>query len=379
MAELPPSTLRFSGGCPDPGERVVELPAPPVDVGDDFNWSARDYDALRDAMLQDLAARLPSRGRWTAADLEVVLVEAFAAVGAQLSDMLDRTAAEAYLETARRPGSVRRLLALIGYDALALGPDGLTAPELERRWLRHPEEMEAARAAGPRLIRRQRRMVTAADYAVRIAEHPAVARATSWEQWSGAWPVVRIAMLAADEPGDLDAPGFEPSAGRAAIDAAHRELGVPAPAWGRATTLRGVLTLYLDAYRVAGQEVWLEHAIRVPIFMSIALRLDDRYFRSEVQRAVAAVLGTGPDGYFRSGARRFGEDLWESDIVEVLAALEGVEEVCLNRFKRLGAQYPQDPAGHIAFGPREVAACDGDSAHPERGYYVLRLSGGRGG
>src|SRR5262249_32701696 len=81
---------------------------PLPNVGDDFDWLTRDYDGFRLFMMEELAARMPERARWTPADLEVVLVEALAAVLDQLSDRADRVAAEAYLETARRPESVRR-------------------------------------------------------------------------------------------------------------------------------------------------------------------------------------------------------------------------------------------------------------------------------
>jgi hypothetical protein len=372
VADLPSPSLRFTGGCPDPGERVVALPAPLPALGDDFRWDARDYDAFRTAMLEDLAARRPPGGRRTVADLEVVLVEAFAAALAQLSDTLDRVSSEAYLETARRPASVRRLLALIGYDAQAQA-HAAGAAELERAWLRHPEEMDAARVAGPLQIRTQRRMVTAADYSVRLAEHPAVARAAAWEAWSGAWPVVRVAIIAAGGEA-LDDP-CDGGDRRTAIADLYRQLGLPAPVWSAGLTLRGLLTPYVDRLRMAGQEVWLEDAEPVPIFMSISLRLDARYYRSEVRRAVQATLAA----FFRPGRLQFGEDVWESDVIQALTRLEGVEDVCLNRFKRLGSQYTDDGSGHIVLTPREVAVCDDDSRDPTRGYSVLRFSGGRGG
>jgi hypothetical protein len=385
MADLAEPQLDFyPHGCPDCAERRVALPGVLPDVADDFAWGARDYDALRLMMLEDLAARLPERGRWTGADLEVVLVEALAAILAQLSDMMDRVAAEGYLSTARRPESVRRLLGLIGYDAVTaareagvIGPAG-EAPELERAWRRSPEAMEDARAAGPREIRTQRRMVTPDDYAVRLQEHPLIARVTAWEQWSGAWPVVRVAILA-QEGAPLDTPGYDPGTRRAEVEAFNLGLGLPAPAWGAQATLRGLLTPFVDAFRMAAQEVWLEEALRVPIFMSISIRVGERHFRSEVRRAVDEALGTGPGGFFRAGRLRFGQDLWESDVLEALTALEGVEDVCLNRFKRLGRQFVDDPSRRIELGPREVAACDNDPGAPEHGYFVLRLNGGRGG
>jgi hypothetical protein len=389
VAELPDPVLTFTGGSPDCGERVVALPDPLPALGDDFDWGARDYDAIRLAMIEELAARSPRRTRWTAADLEVVLVELFAAVADQLSDMLDRVSTEAYLETARRPSSVRRLLSLIGYDAVAkareaalIAPGDEAAPgwmQLERLWQRRPELMEDARQAGPREILRQRRMATPEDHAARLEEHPLVRRAVAWGDWGGSWPIVRVALIAAGNI-QLDATGVDFTEHRARVDAFTAEAGLPAPAWGAATTLRGILDPFVDAYRMAGQEVWVQDAVRVPVLLGLSLRIGADYFSSEVRRAVAEVLGTGPGGFFEPGRLRFGESLDESDLVQALVAVDGVEEVCLNCLKRLGRRHPDEsPSGRLALRALEVAACDNDPRHPERGFYRLRLHGGRAG
>jgi len=65
MAETPRPVLRFEGTCPDCGERRVELPRPLPEGGADVDLTARDYDAIRLAMLDELAARFPARRRWT--------------------------------------------------------------------------------------------------------------------------------------------------------------------------------------------------------------------------------------------------------------------------------------------------------------------------
>ncbi len=74
MTQTPVPELKFNMGCPDCGVREVILPQPLLDLGDDFDWSARDFDSLRIAMLEELAARFPERTRWTPADMEVVIV-----------------------------------------------------------------------------------------------------------------------------------------------------------------------------------------------------------------------------------------------------------------------------------------------------------------
>lgn len=389
MAELPVPQLVFRGGCPDCGEREVALPEHLPPLGDDFDWRVRDYDSFRLFMLEELAARFPERTRWTPADLEVVLVESFAAVLDQLSDMLDRVTAEAYLETARRPDSVRRLLGLIGYDAvevaLADGEIRATDPptaraELDRHWLSHPDRMEAARQAGPRAIHDQRRMVTTADYALRLEEHPLVRRATSWGEWGGSWTTLRVAAIAWQAV-PLDRPGASfPEDVRDQVARFHRARGVPVPTWGASTTIRTILNPYLERYRMIGQEVVLQDAHRVPIVMAISVRLDEDYFRSEIRRAVAERLGVGPGGFFEAGRLRFGEDLYASDVVQALMELEGVENVCLNRFKRLGREHPDEAeAGVILLSGIEMVACDSDPLRPQAGYYRLTLHGGRPG
>ncbi len=394
MAETPQAILTFRGKCPDCGERQVQLPQPLPDMGDDFDWRVRDYDGFRLFMLEELAARFPERRRWTPADMEVVLVEVLAAVLDQLSDMADRVAAEATLETARRPESVRRLLKLIGYDAvgiaLAQGNISLEAGEdihkaeenLEAFWLREPHAMDAARQAGPQAIHDQHRMVTLEDYAVRLEEHPLVLRAHSWSEWSGSWTTVRVAIIAWDDK-KLDQMEIDyPSDLQEDIDGFHEGRGLPKPVWDTASppTIRTVLRPYLDAYRMTGQEVILQDAVPVGISMAFSIRVSANYFQSEIRHAIEQALGTGPEGFFEPGRLHFGEDLHVSDLLEVLMALDGVENVCLNRFKRVGSQFPdQVESGRIVLEDLEIAVCDNDPARPDRGYYRLTLHGGRRG
>ncbi|MGD2114561.1 MAG: hypothetical protein PVG07_05905 [Acidobacteriota bacterium] len=403
MAELEAPELRFEGTCPDCGERRIELPPPLPDVGDDFDWLTRDYDGFRLTMLQELAARFPERTRWTPADMEVVLVEVLATVLDQLSDMLDRVAAEAYLETARRPESVRRLLDLIGYDAVQLAlargrisPAAVesgetTAERLEGFWLRNPHFMEEARREGPRSIHEQHRMVTVDDHARRLEEHPLVLRAHARSGWTGSWETVRVAVVAwgnrhldgeevtTPEGETTRRPRPYPSEVRELIEELHREQGLPLPPLDGSPppSIRAVLRPYLEAYRMVGQEVVLENAVPVPVTFSVSLRVAGNFYRSEVRHAVHQALGTGPGGFFEPGRLAFGEDLHAGDLIQTLMGLGGVESACLDRFKRLGSQFAdQTASGVLELEGLELAVCDNDPAKPERGYYRVTLHGG---
>jgi len=397
VADPPRTQLVFTGGCPDCARReVTGLPGPLPEVGNDFDWQVRDYDGFRLFMLEELAARFPERKRWTPADMEVVLVEALAAVLDQLSDMADRVAAEAFLATARRPDSVRQLLQFIGYDAVrqayaagqiqtdpAAHPDDARR-ELELAWVESPYLMEDARRAGPRDIHDQHRMVTVEDYGRLVEEHPVVRRANATLQWSGSWSQVRVVVvgwqnrkLDEDEAGGAPVPG---TVLMGEVKRFHLERGLQEPAWTEKTRFRDLLGPYVEQYRILNQEVLLQDAVPVGISLSLTVQVDPNYFQSEVRRAVEQVLGTGPGGFFEPGRLRFGEDIRAGDVIQALVKLDGVQTVCFDRFKRLGGGYAdQTSSGRIALEGIELAVCDGDPAHPERGSYRLRMQGGRPG
>lgn len=398
MAGNPTLEVRYRPGCPDCGQRLVDLPQVLPAVGDDFDWDLRDYDGFRLFLLESLVARFPERRRWTPADLEVALAEALAAQLDKLSDMLDRVAAEATLETARRPETVRRLLSLIGYDALGLAKrlkqppfdkapatgDGRSDIErLEQYWLDHPERMDQARQAGPRAIRTQRRLVTLEDFRVRLEEHPLVERAHAWQEWGGSWLVIRVAVIPAQQR-DLDDQATPwPLDLWTLTELFHAERDIPLPPLPQAApypSLRGILHPYLEAYRMAGQAVELDRALEVGVLMHLSVQVEANFYQSEVGAALEQALGRGPQGFFAPGRLRFGEDLWASDLIQALMALDGVSNVCLNRFKRLGDRFPdQASSGRIPLEGLEVAICDNRPEAPARGYYRLALHGGQKG
>jgi hypothetical protein len=465
MANTPVPNLFFIDACSDCGYREVELPEPLPAVGDDFDWLVRDYDGFRLSMLEEMAARFPERRRWTPADMEVVLVECLSVVLDQLSDMLDRVHSEAFLETARRPESVRRLLNMIGFDAVSLAGDMVAIPDptgtlgedieqkrqrlekfqrglnlyladypsevnsltlaqqdqlaifidnpsvasdsqldsvqqfldrapefvrrcrntaLERYWQLHPREMNLARAEGPRAIHTQKRMVTEADYAVRMEDHPLVLRAHTYGQWTGSWNSLFVASVLTNNI-QLDSELTEAEVGTAQtlkilqdeIDRFNHQRELDEINWTDTPPPRAILRPFLDAYRMAGQEVFLQDAERVGINISLSVRVESNFFQSEVRRVIQQSLGQKLGGFFAPGKLRFGEDLHSSDIIEVVMSLDGVEAVCLNRFKRVGRRYPdQADSGLIRLDGLEIAVCNSDPLSPEFGVLRIVLHGG---
>jgi len=397
MADTPKLGLIYQGNCPDCGTREVFLPAALPEPGDDYDWRVRDYDGFRMFMLEELSARFPERKRWTPADIEVVLVEVLSTVLDQLSDMLDRVATEAYLETARRPDTVRQLLDFIGFDAVAIakkkdqisgdltGQSAINA--LEEFWQRNPHAMQQAKRSGPQNIHTQKRMVTTQDYATRLREHPLVLHAHSWKVWSGSWYRIRLAVISWGNllldavPGEELNLEYTDQLKNTVINF-HEGAGIPVPDFTpvKQPTVRMVLKPYLDAFRMIGQEVVLEEPVYIGIYMSISVKVGSNFFKSEIQHEITRVLGHGPSGFFEPGNHGFGEDLYASDIIETLMTLDGIEHVCLNRFKRIGGQYPdRSSEGYIALDGLEVVACNNESENPEYGYYRLKLHGGRKG
>jgi Baseplate J-like protein len=132
------------------------VPAPPGGAAV-IDYLARDFEDLRDLMLRRLRVTLPY---WTdrhASDLMLTLVELLAYAGDRLSYAQDAVATEAYLATARRRISVRRLARLIDYRIsegcaartwVSLAVDAPVEIELTERTLRFRTAADPGRPRG---------------------------------------------------------------------------------------------------------------------------------------------------------------------------------------------------------------------------------------
>ncbi len=92
-----------------------------------IDYTDKDYDALRQALLGLATYRLPEWTDRSAADLGMLLVDLFAYMGDIVSYYQDRIASESFLDTAVERRSIINLLRLIGYE---LAPPVASSAEL---------------------------------------------------------------------------------------------------------------------------------------------------------------------------------------------------------------------------------------------------------
>ncbi len=470
MAITPVPKLHFTASCHDCGHRLIPPPKSIPAIGNDFDWLTRDYDGFRLFMMEELAARFPERTNWTPADIEVILVETLAVVLDQQSDALDRIHNEAFLDSARRPDSVRRLLKLIGYDSVYQHyvPTWSSAPlvkhlleykgistenfdfpldlthnanlqkllvqlgkaknflganpsindpevqtqlfdligyhevttlvealdldvpqhrlfateELEKQWRDNAHLMDQARARGPRELHTNRRMVTLSDYQERLEDHPAVQRAASVQKWQGSWYTILITAVLAnnanmDDTVESALSGLALEEFKQQTNQFHRVNQLAPVDWTESLTFRSVLKALVEKFRMVGQEVWLKDAIPVGVSIALSIKVADNYFRSEIQQSITRAMSNEPDGFFEPGRMAFGANFYASDLIEWLMSLEGVEAVCLNRFKRVGKRYAdQSGSGVIRLSGEQLARCDNDPSRPDMGFWRVNLHGG---
>ena len=215
-----------------------------------------------------------------------------------------------------------------------------------------PEPIEAVRRDAPEAFRTQERAVTAADYAAAAERRAEVQRAAASFRWTGSWHTV---FVTADRLGGgaVDAP-FE------------------------ARLLR-----HLERFRMAGYALDVDAPRFVALDIELHLCVLQDYFRSEVLRAVRAVLGSGvlPDGRlgaFHPDNFSFGEPVYLSPIVAAVQAVEGVESVSATIFTRRAAPSTVGLAeGLLRMGRLEIARLDNNPNFPERGRLTLNAGGGK--
>ncbi|MGM7667145.1 baseplate J/gp47 family protein [Microbacterium sp. A93] len=140
-APLAQDRFSFAIDCPNPFDCRSPAPGLP-DVGEHpvLDYTARDYPALRQRLMDRMASLVPGWREESSADGTVMLLELMAHLGDVHAYRQDAAVVEAYLSTARRRTSVRRHARLLGYPV----QEGCAA----RTWLALEVEGAVDLAAG---------------------------------------------------------------------------------------------------------------------------------------------------------------------------------------------------------------------------------------
>ncbi|MFE5044772.1 putative baseplate assembly protein [Streptomyces sp. NPDC056637] len=214
-----------------------------------------------------------------------------------------------------------------------------------------PEPVEQARQLAPLDLRRTRlRAVTAEDYAELARALPGVQRAAAEIRWTGS---AQEAHVAIDAYGSAEPPA----------------------------ELLARVEQSLEAYRRIGHDLVVGPARPVPLEIALSVCVTPGHQQGQVLAELYRVLGSGRLsggrlGFFHPDALTFGEPVRLSRLVAVAAAVPGMREVQVDRFRRLFEQdRGETEDGVLRLGPLEIATCDNDPDRPENGHLAISLGG----
>ncbi|HUR63775.1 MAG TPA: putative baseplate assembly protein [Candidatus Thermoplasmatota archaeon] len=216
-----------------------------------------------------------------------------------------------------------------------------------------PEPIERVRQVAPAAMHaRTLRAVTEADYAAKAEECPDVAQAVATFRWTGSWTTVFI--TAKPVGGDTLGP----------------KLARRVRAW-------------VGRFAQAGYDLEVQEPIHVPVELEVEVCVDPEHFRGDVERAVAAALGSadrpdGTRGLFHPDNFPFGQALYLSQVYAAVRKVEGVGSAEVTVLNPVG----RSPAGEIGqgylpIGRLEVVQLRNDPNFPERGVLRLVMRGGK--
>ena len=215
-----------------------------------------------------------------------------------------------------------------------------------------PEDIEVVRRDAPEAFRTQERAVTPADYAAAAERQIDVQRASATFRWTGSWHTV---FLSADRYGGL------------AVDRRF------------STRLRS----NLERYRMAGYDLEVNNPRYVPLEVELHICVNPGYFRADVLQAVqrklsSEILPDGTLGLFHPDNFTFGDPVYLSPIVAAAQAVEGVDAVRPEIFRRMfGASPTSLIDGVIPIGGMEIAQLAQNPNFRERGTLQVHAGGGK--
>lgn len=214
-----------------------------------------------------------------------------------------------------------------------------------------PESNEHVRQNAPVALLTQERCVTPADYAARAMQMPGVARAAATFRWTGSW----LTMFVTIERDD-----------NVAVDASFKTQ----------------VEQYLNVYRMAGVDLEVEDAIRVPLHIAIHVCAAPGYVATDVEAVLLqvfsdGVLADGTLGMFNPQRFVMGQPYYLSPLIAAAQSVDGVQSVRMDAFE-LGANPGATglSAGVLTPDTVQLFELANDPNYPERGYFELTVDGG---
>lgn len=214
-----------------------------------------------------------------------------------------------------------------------------------------PETVEHVRQNAPVAFRRQERAVTLEDYRHFAEAFPGVRRAAATFRWTGAWYTVFITVERTN--------GLRVDRAFAASLEAH-----------------------LDVYRMAGYDLKVVDALRVPLLVQMHVCVSPGFVAADVTRILSdmfsnRVLPEGTLGAFHPDRLELGAPVYLSPLYALAQDVTGVESVRITRFERQRAPDARGLTdGVLVPGPLEVFELANDPNYPERGAFDLSVDGG---
>jgi hypothetical protein len=215
-----------------------------------------------------------------------------------------------------------------------------------------PETADQIRRRAPQAFMTQQRAVTMPDYE-RVAEmNSQIENAVATARWTGSWYTV---FITAEPQGD----------------------GSLTP------RLIKSLRRNINRYRLAGQDIELESPEYIPLQVELAVCVAPDYFRSDVEEALLAVLGSkilpnGQKGLFYRDNFTFGQAVYLSPVYAAALKVAGVQSVTATVFQPQGVDTQiYLSRGEIILGPFQIARLDNDPSFPNHGQLMLTMQGGK--
>jgi hypothetical protein len=186
-----------------------------------------------------------------------------------------------------------------------------------------PETIEQARDRGPRSLRANNRAVTAEDYKAMALEAGGVSKASAKTHSSG-WNSVALYVV--------------PDGG-----------GVPTAA------LKTSISDYINARKLITTTLF----VLDPVYYSIDVTLDVVALENSLASTVRAAISEAITDFFTLENVDFGEDVYRSDITNILEDIDGVDHITYSKFTSVpvvvaGTQAGNPTFGTVAVGPGAI-------------------------